>query len=124
MPAYEDYVDSSNIAVAKADLVKVSQAIEQYYLKTSSFPNSLTDIGFDTYQDPWGNNYRYLNISTVTTGVGPLRKDRNLNPVNSDYDLYSVGKDGVTSSNFSAQRALDDIVRANNGKYIGLASDY
>ena len=123
IPAYEDYVESSNIAVAKTDLVKISHAIEQHFLKTSRFPISLNDIGFESYEDPWGNTYRFLNISTVT-GKGPLRKDRNLNPVNSDYDLYSTGKDGETSANFAARKALDDVVRANNGKYIGLASDY
>ena len=123
VPAYQDYVERGKTAAAKADLVKISQAIQQYYLRTSKYPNTLADIGFDTYLDPWDNTYKYLNIGNVT-GLGPLRKDRNVNPVNSDYDLYSNGSDGVTSVNFSAKKALDDIVRANNGKYIGLAADY
>lgn len=123
IPAYEDFVESGKTAQAKTDLVKISQVIQQYYLKTSRYPNTLADIGFNTYPDPWGNPYQYLNIGSVT-GVGKLRKDRNINPVNSDYDLYSIGSDGETAMNFSARKALDDIVRANNGKFIGLAADY
>ena len=46
--------------------------------------------------DPWGNLYQYLNLSdpTIKDIKGKARKDRNLVPINSDYDLYSTGKDG------------------------------
>jgi general secretion pathway protein G len=56
--------------------------------------------------------------------IGQLRKDRNLVPINTDFDLFSRGKDGQTNFPLTAQRSRDDIVRANNGGYIGLASDY
>ncbi|MEJ2180091.1 MAG: hypothetical protein P8Y28_06530 [Gammaproteobacteria bacterium] len=55
---------------------------------------------------------------------GSVRKDKNLTPVNSDYDLYSAGKDGLTRLPFTAQQSQDDIVRCNNGSFIGLALDY
>jgi general secretion pathway protein G len=57
-------------------------------------------------------------------GKGKWRRDRFLNPVNTDYDLYSMGADGRTQVNFNAKWARDDIVRANNGEYVGLASEY
>ena len=53
-----------------------------------------------------------------------MRKDKNLVPVNDDYDLYSMGKNGTTSMPFNSARGRDDIVRANNGRFIGLAEDY
>ena len=49
---------------------------------------------------------------------------QNLNPVNSDFDLYSNGPDGVTQRNFGSGEGRDDIVRANNGGFIGVAEDY
>ncbi len=45
-------------------------------------------------------------------------------PVNTDYDLYSMGKDGKSTSPFTAKASQDDIVRANNGGFLGLVSDY
>lgn len=56
--------------------------------------------------------------------IGQARKDRNLVPINSDFDLYSVGRDGQTAPALTAKVSQDDIVRANNGGFVGLASDY
>ena len=47
-----------------------------------------------------------------------------MNPVNSDYDLYSRGPDGQTQAQFTAQKARDDIVRAADGAYVGIAQDF
>jgi general secretion pathway protein G len=44
--------------------------------------------------------------------------------VNTDFDLYSVGKDGLTVTAFTAKSARDDVVRANDGRYVGLAENY
>jgi general secretion pathway protein G len=73
--------------------------------------------------DPWGNPYQYLRIDE-STSKGEKRKDKFLNPVNSDYDLYSMGKDGATALPFTSARGRDDIVRANNGQFLGLAEEY
>jgi general secretion pathway protein G len=45
-------------------------------------------------------------------------------PINSDFDLYSVGKDGQSQDPLTAPVSRDDIVRANNGRFVGLASTY
>ena len=45
-------------------------------------------------------------------------------PVNSDYDLYSMGADGDSQTPFTAEASQDDIVRCGNGSYIGLVSNY
>lgn len=52
------------------------------------------------------------------------RKDHALHPLNTDFDLYSCGKDGETAKPLTAQKSRDDIIRANDGQYIGLASNY
>lgn len=49
------------------------------------------------------------------------RKDRFLHPINSDYDLYSRGKDGESVEPLTAQKSHDDVIRANDGAFIGLA---
>jgi general secretion pathway protein G len=35
-----------------------------------------------------------------------------------------MGKDGQSSSPLTAKPSRDDIVRANDGRFVGLASDY
>jgi general secretion pathway protein G len=57
-------------------------------------------------------------------GKGKQRRDRFMNPVNTDYDLYSMGPDGETSTQFTSRKGRDDIVRANNGGYYGIASEH
>ena len=87
--------------------------------------------------DPWGEPYVYLLLSGGGGGGngkgngggggggnGQARKDKFLVPLNSDFDLYSKGKDGASVSPLTAKSSRDDIVRANDGGYIGLAEKY
>ena len=57
-------------------------------------------------------------------GNGQARKDRFLVPLNSDYDLYSMGPDGKSSSPITAKPSQDDIIRAADGSYVGPAIDF
>lgn len=52
------------------------------------------------------------------------RKDHNLVPLNTDYDLYSSGPDGASVGPLTAKASRDDILRANNGRFVGPASAY
>ncbi len=122
-PSYQHYVDQARIAQAKAEVRIIESAIERYYLKKFTHPDTLAEADVGSMRDPWGNLYRYLRI-TPTTNPGVLRKDRNLVPINSDYDLYSMGKDGVSASPLTAGPSRDDVIRASNGRFVGLASDY
>jgi general secretion pathway protein G len=53
-----------------------------------------------------------------------IRKDRNLHPLNSEFDLYSIGKDGRSMSALTAQISQDDVIWARDGNFVGLAADY
>ena len=69
-------------------------------------------------------SFIYCIVLIEEKDKGKPRKDHFLVPVNSDFNLYSMGADGQTQTPFTAARARDDIVRANDGGYVGLASDY
>ena len=125
IPAYTSYVNRANIAQAKTDIRTLELLIGGYEAKNGELPDSLGDIGHANFRDPWGNPYRYLRIAGAgLKGKGSLRKDRFLVPLNSDYDLYSIGKDGDSKAPLTAQVSRDDIIRANNGAFIGVAVDY
>lgn len=119
---YSGYREKIDIAQAKADINSIEIKINTFYVANGSFPDTVAEIG-GVPIDPWGNPYKYLNIQT-TKGKGKVRKDHSLVPINSDFDLYSMGKDGKSVSPLTAKSSHDDIIRANNGGYYGLAKDY
>lgn len=125
VPAYERYQRNSRMALAIADIRLIETAISRFEVREYALPNTLADAGIDHLRDPWGNEYQYLRIEGAgLVGKGALRKDKSLNPVNSDYDLYSMGEDGRSQTPFTAEASLDDIVRAGNGAFLGRAEDF
>ncbi|MFZ3013183.1 MAG: prepilin-type N-terminal cleavage/methylation domain-containing protein [Nitrospira sp.] len=57
-------------------------------------------------------------------GVGGARKDRFLVPINSDFDIYSMGKDKDTVAPLNPPKSHDDIIRASDGGFYGLAKNF
>lgn len=123
IPAYNDYVNKARVARAVSDIKMLEREIISYKVDNGTFPDSLNDIGYGSLQDPWNNPYKYLNIEDGGgAGKGTLRRDRFLNPLNTDFDLYSTGADGTSQTNLNAKDSRDDVVRATNGGFVGLAS--
>lgn len=92
-------------------------------MSNGHLPNTLTDIARSDLLDAWGLPYVYTNYA-VTSNKNLIRKDRFLHPMNSDYDLFSAGADGQWKPPITAKESHDDIIRANDGDYVGLASEY
>ena len=121
---YDNYLHRADLSQATLDIHSIIVAISHYELvNDGDLPDDLDAVGKGGLLDPWGNPYQYLNISTVK-GNGKVRKNKNLVPINSDYDLYSMGPDGKSQSPLTAKASRDDIVRASNGRFIGVASEY
>lgn len=123
IPAYQDYIERTKVGLAISQINVISSRLLHYQLEENTFPDSLTAIDADAELDPWGRPYAYLNL-TAKKGNGGARRDKNLNPLNSDFDLYSMGRDGKTKLPISQKDSLDDVLRANDGKFIDLASKY
>jgi general secretion pathway protein G len=122
VPNYIQYREKAKIAQAIGDIRAMEKMIANFTIDNDRLPASLAEIGMGGHRDPWGTPYQY----TVVQGTPPgrLRKDRFLVPVNSDYDLYSMGQDRGSVPPFTAKASQDDIVRANDGAYVGLASEF
>ena len=119
---YANFTDQARIARAVADIAILSSEISTFETMNERLPNDLAEIGRATLLDPWGRPYEYLNFALGP--MGQQRKDHALVPINTDFDLYSKGKDGASQPPLTASASRDDIVRANDGQYIGLASGY
>ena len=148
-PNYITFRDKARAEMALTGIRLIEKQITNYLIDYGELPEDLSVIGMDNVLDPWGRPYEYL----VTQGIcdekvkddtgkndkkddkipkdkddkskkGKPRKDHQLHPINCDYDLYSMGKDGKSTAPLTAKISQDDIIRANNGGYMGLASNY
>lgn len=123
VPIYENYVTEARIQTAIQDIRQMELILNDLYLDDDP-PATLAAAGLSLV-DPWGNPYQYLWLRGNPASVsGSRRRDKSMNPVNSDYDLYSMGADGQTSAQFVASKARDDVVRADDGDFVGLAGDH
>jgi len=120
---FADYAERSRIAVAEADIVTMTVEIVRFQSANDGrLPDSLGEIGRGEFLDPWKRTYHYVNLRGVSKGKA--RKDHRLNPINSDYDLFSAGKNGVFKPQVSQKDSLDDVIRARDGAYIGVAEKF
>lgn len=125
IPVYSNYIEKARITKAIAEIGMLQKEILSFESDRYALPDTLDDIGRGDLRDPWGNPYQYLNFENLKgEGKGKMRKDRFLVPLNTDFDLYSMGKDGESRSPLTAKASQDDIIRANNGTYVGPASEY
>ena len=120
---YADYRERVRVYQAVTEIGAMSVIISNYMLDAGSPPDTLDQVGATGNLDPWGRPYEYFNLSTAK-GNGKARKDKSVNPLNSDFDLYSVGRDGQSRSSLVPKESRDDVVRARDGRFIGLARDF
>ncbi len=122
LPFFQGFQEKARIAQAAHDIMAISAAATNYSIDNRAYPDTLADIGLAGKLDPWGRPYVYYNIDA--NGKGGARKDHALNPLNTDFDVYSVGADGQSKLQITSKDSLDDILRASNGSFVGLASDF
>lgn len=124
IPSYIEAVHTAKVVQAMGDIKFIQTEIDAYWAGYGQLPASLEVLGIADMKDPWGNPYEYLQIAGGGPGRGGCRKDKFLNPLNDDYDLYSKGRDGKSRPPLTAEISKDDVVRASNGGFIGPAENY
>jgi len=122
IPAYRGYIERVRESQAIADIGGLQLGLYNWDLIHDGFPATLAAAGLDGLRDPWDQPYVYLNMALA--GKNDVRKDKNLHPLNTDFDLYSLGPDGDSKLPLTAKASRDDILRANNGAFIGRAENY
>jgi general secretion pathway protein G len=120
---YRAALEESRRTRTIGDIKAIEADLILHYTQTRTFPESLAEVGHGQRRDPWGTPYQYLSFATIK-GKGKMRKDRFLVPINSDYDLYSMGPDRRSAIPLTAKNSRDDIIRANDGGFVGPAWEY
>jgi general secretion pathway protein G len=129
IPSYLNQVNKAKNVVAISDIREIGNEIVDYMLERGELPDSLADVGWENRSDSWGNPYEFLKIDSESQkgkGKGKVkpRKDQFGDSINSDFDLYSMGRDRQSKDSIQDEKSLDDIIRASNGGYIGLVSKW
>lgn len=123
LPAYWGYAERARVSQAVTDIRFLNVLVRKYEDDHRDVPAGLGAIGQADKLDPWGRPYVYLKLGTAAT-AGLARKNKNLVPINSQFDLYSRGRDGASKPALTAKSSHDDVVLANDGGFVGLARDY
>jgi general secretion pathway protein G len=126
VPNYIGYKEKARLNDTITEIKEMGYIIDLYAMENDTYPKDLKEVGLDDRKDEWGNKYKYFRMEWDAKGKlkKGARQDKNLHPLNTDYDLYSKGPDGDSKLPLTAQASRDDIVRGNNGAFIGWGKDY
>jgi general secretion pathway protein G len=119
---YSAYRERARIAQSISELATMGARLNAMWDDTHSYPATLDEV-FPNARDPWGRPYQYLSFEGLK-GKGQVRKDHALVPINTRFDLYSLGPDGASQSPLTAKASRDDIIWARDGAFVGRASDF
>lgn len=120
-------LERARIGKAIADISTINKAIQSYRAGSGGdLPANMNAmiprfIGA-VMNDPWGYPYVYNNFDYITPGQ--RRKDGPLVPINSEYDIYSIGPNGQTNPTILSNAGKDDIIFAQDGGFIDVAENY
>ena len=120
---YVNALKRARITRAIADLRAIDVDVRAFHVRHQRYPTTLSEVRPFPTIDPWGSPYVYTDLSQKGS-KGKARKDGRLNPINSDFDLYSIGEDHRTATPLTTPMSQDDIIRARDGAFLGLASEF
>lgn len=112
--SFSKFKENAKLSRCMGEIRGLEREITAWAVEKGGRPPGLADINRENLLDPWGNNYLY---------TAPTRKFVGL-PINSDFDLYSKGSDGIYVASIDGPGSLDDVIRGRDGSYTGLAIKY
>jgi general secretion pathway protein G len=131
MGVYTHFIDKAKNTRAIAEIRLLEKEILEFWHTNDRLPDTLSELDRSTMLDPWKTPYQYINFDIASDLEEKRRTKGNKgkgkgkgDPLNSDYDLFSKGKDRTSAPVLTNDASRDDIVRADDGSYTGLASGY
>lgn len=123
VPVFLQILERAKVRRAIADMRMIELEIGQYRDLEERYPEDLDALPSRPRLDPWGRPYVYF-LFEGPGWRGKARKDRFLVPINTYFDLYSLGPDGDSRAPLQNPVSLDDVVRANDGQFYGLGREF
>jgi len=127
LPAFSELKNSANISKCVAEIRGLEKDIIAFSTDAARYPNGLAEVKRDTQRDSWGNLYVYYPIPDADH-TGAYKEYGGTGFLNDDFDLYSLGVDGLTSKEIVLEPdkndSTDDIVRGGSGSAVELGSQW
>jgi prepilin-type N-terminal cleavage/methylation domain-containing protein len=115
IPSYNTYINKSKNARAMSEIRTLTTEISAWSLDhNNTNPPDMAAIGRDNFLDPWKRPYIYLTTPALEDPSGSGAT------LNKDFDIYSKGMDGGSAIEGGDPLNKDDIVRSNDGAFVGL----
>ena len=124
IPQSMGIVHKARVARAIGDIEAIQAELVGFQSTNNLLPATLVEIGRSDLEDPWGNPYQYNLFDPSRTVPQGARRDRFNVPINTEFDLFSAGPDGESRPALNSPTSRDDIIRANDGGFVGLAETY
>lgn len=130
VPNYQRAVHEARVTRCIGDIQALEKGILFFEVTKRNLPLALDDLDEGALEDPWEGLYEYANFAALEesgkkgkAGKAKPRKYKG-EELNLRFDLYSKGEDGATKTDITAEESLDDIIRAENGSFIGPSYAY
>ncbi len=124
IPSYSRLSNLAKNSRCKSEIRTVEKSIIAYNLDHGSFPpTGNLSLATTTLKDPWGRDYQYYNIQTGGVG-GPYVEWDGSTTINHDFDIYTMGINGLGTHNLNDPDCNDDIIRAADGIIVEEVKDY
>ena len=81
VPLYSKMVTNVRVARAISEIRAIEKSVFASAAENQSYPATLNAINMDSWEDPWGNNYEYVNIDSG----GAPRQDFFTFPLNKSF---------------------------------------
>lgn len=108
-PFFRTYVGNAKVARCQGDLAVINNDVQAFYLERNAYPPDLTAIARNNMRDAWGRPFGYATPAALDGFSGLLLNG------SGDYDLFSMGENGLSTPGYASPACDDDIVRASDG---------
>lgn len=119
IPTFNNYIKTTKVTACIADIRTIDKAMMAYVIDKNALPSDgaagLDEIGMSALKDPWKRPFEF-KINSAATEL----KDIANHALNTDYDLYSLGEDGLSVPASGGAGNDDDVARSNNGSFVGV----
>ena len=124
--SYAKFKEMARIARCCEEIRSLEREITAYATERGELPPDLAAIHRQDLKDPWGNLYQYFPAVQPVgqDNADPNNRVNSNGTINTDFDLYSLGATSDFDPLISADVSQDDIIRAEDGSFVGLAKDH
>jgi general secretion pathway protein G len=123
--SFAKFKELARVARCCEEIRSLEREIAAYATEKGELPPDLIAINRQDLKDPWGHPYHYhpAVLPVDPANFGPNNRLDTVGPINTDFDLYSLGSESTYDQSVNADVSKDDVIRASDGSFVGQPKD-